>query len=389
MPLATILLWCWIRGLMVMAYFLFSSFRGMQFSGANTMEFVKTVPSAPEPAFNWDICMMCQSDTGQALSRPQRNPREPDAKKAYTTLANRILQFYLLDKLPFKLPNFIIDLIRPARENYDRVGALANILDAKCAVWHSLCYKTVSDSKLQQIIKGKKDKKPKSPVKTRSVQPETVKEACVFHNIFCGDKGSLSSDIHLGQLYQVRTSQCDTNMKRYAEIVNNTVLNARLSGSIDLVAQDALYHNVCYLWLKTLARSKEAEKRREAAEGDVETRSLAISKIISDLCHAKIRSNPSTPPVFHMADIKAMYKKYTGDVGDCHSTRLRNNLLAACPLLQESVMAGRKGAVLTFKEDTAAAIQSLAGSGDKKRTALEKAATLIREPYFPRRKVQS
>ncbi|XP_034254145.1 uncharacterized protein LOC117652978 [Thrips palmi] len=119
-------------------------------------------------------------------------------------------------------------------------------------------------------------------------------------------------------------------MKLYAGIVKNTELGSRLEDAVDFVAQDALYHNECFLVLKPEAKRKLSEK--DESENIVETRTMALSKIISDLCQAKMTVDLSTPPVFYMSEIQKRFKKCKGGLGDCHSTRLRKRLLAACPL---------------------------------------------------------
>ena len=59
--------------------------------------------TSQEPAdTNWNLCVLCQQETAEALTSPLQSKRK-DVGKGYQTLAENLIKFNELGKLPLNL----------------------------------------------------------------------------------------------------------------------------------------------------------------------------------------------------------------------------------------------------------------------------------------------
>lgn len=329
--------------------------------------------------FNWGMCMLCQKEKCEKLTNPRNSTRDIDG---YASLSNRLLEFFDIGQLPYKIPEYIL---------FPKEGTLTQSMKDNIAVWHALCYKNCSSSRLELARKRVPEKSTKnaSPVKTRSSNPEWDKNSCIFHNIFCGENGAPDlTHVKLGCLYRVETQECNDKIKELAASLNDSRITNRLQGASDLMALDARYHNVCLLVLKNRVRAKDTLKRHQEESNRTYAHSIALSKLISYIKSVKASMPPHMAPEFKMSDLTRRYEHLMKEMGvSCvgHSSRLKSELIESCDsrLAASGSGPGRKGTSIIFECDANKAITFLsAHSFTAEHAHYVNAATNLRKAMF-------
>ena len=97
---------------------------------------------------NWELCVLCQEDTGAALQRPVNSRRA----SGYTSLAAHLAKFFELGHKPMN-----IDIAR-----LDNGGGIEATLMRHSARWHKACHLKVNQTKLDRLELSAKSKSAKN-----------------------------------------------------------------------------------------------------------------------------------------------------------------------------------------------------------------------------------
>ena len=166
----------------------------------------KPVTSRPQTPLDWELCVLCQGETAEALQCPATSKRL-DAGASYRSLANNLTEFSELGELAQH-----VDLKR-----LDEGEGIAATLTHHQVKWHKSCRIKYSNMKLQRAIKRRHSEEESGPSllkRTRS------KVACVdtTHNDVCFFYHSdLGSDYH-----QAATLELNQHVRRAAELLEDT-----------------------------------------------------------------------------------------------------------------------------------------------------------------------
>ena len=91
---------------------------------------------------DWELCALCQKDTGEALQFPERNTRQTFGC-GYKSLATNLSEFRKLGCLPLD-----IDL-----ERRDNGSGIEATFETNLAAWHKTCLQKFSNMKLDRAMK--------------------------------------------------------------------------------------------------------------------------------------------------------------------------------------------------------------------------------------------
>lgn len=103
-----------------------------------------------------------------------------------------------------------------------------------------------------------------------------------------------------GELHKVSTFSIDSNIRKYALQVQDTVLLAKLSAG-DMISQEAMYHKNCYLNLFNKARPQKIVDEN----GENQIHGIVLAELVSYVEDS--RMNKGVAAVFRLADLMAMY----------------------------------------------------------------------------------
>lgn len=294
---------------------------------------------------NWKLCMLCQKDTKETLTRPSLKKNEDIAKCAYTSLAQNLRKFDELGELQG------LTLGR-----LDEGQGIEAAMFANNAIYHQSCKLRYNNTKLQRSQKRALavDINPKDLIalqkRTRSQVPSNgdtpVKQMLCF---FCEKEAGADG------LHEATTFQIDSRVRACARMLEDAELLARLSPG-DMVALEAKYHKKCLVALYNRAR-----KTSIGGTTDTEEDRSVLGRVFAELVMYinETRLDESKAPVFKLADLARLYESRMAQFGvQCdertHTTRLKQRLLAQFPDLR----AQKKGRdiYLVFDEDLGAAL---------------------------------
>ena len=91
----------------------------------------RTTPFSPHPAaphLDWDLCILCQNDTGESLPCPNA-PKRADVEAGYESLADSLVQFQEIGALPLSV----------CISELDEGNGIADALCQLSANWHKSC----------------------------------------------------------------------------------------------------------------------------------------------------------------------------------------------------------------------------------------------------------
>lgn len=135
-----------------------------------------TTPKQPKSEQNWDLCALCQSDTGEALQCPENSTTKNKRGIGYITLANDLLQFKQLGIFPHQID---LDKLDDGRGFYDT-------LSTNTAKWHKSCRLQFNQNKIKRLKKATCVDKPtfaSSSCRTQSAGSKPVQDeqpVCFF-----------------------------------------------------------------------------------------------------------------------------------------------------------------------------------------------------------------
>ena len=153
----------------------------------------------PPTSTNWDICVLCQEDTGEPLQCPLRAKRQSKVGTGYSSLAENLLQFQTLQHVPLD-----INL-----ECLDDGGGIESTLMVHQAKWHKKCQlqfnKKAFDEQCRRESTVTVQQGSPSVMHTRSVKshPSSTEPTCFFCDKPAG-------------LHNASTYNIDTNVRRCA-----------------------------------------------------------------------------------------------------------------------------------------------------------------------------
>ena len=198
----------------------------------------------------WNLCVICQRKTSEALKCPLENPVKKGINKdAYTNFLNHVKQFQDIDCLPVMWWDWMW---------WDR-----RKLKFHRASWHESCYAKFSSCKLERA-KLKKRSSVLTETSSRGKRQHLNSEVC-----FLCEKGAGEND---GDLRQVSKFETDANITTIVTELNDSRLIVRIVWG-DLIAIGAKYHLNAWLnWKTDIAVTSENRTR--------------ISKILMKTCAA-------------------------------------------------------------------------------------------------------
>ena len=201
---------------------------------------------------NWELCIVCQKKTSEAVRCPLKAEGPGDKSGAYVSFIENVDEFKRLNQMPVPLC---------FGEDVDVDQLIKN--EAK---WHKSCHLKFSVSKLDRAKKRKRDELPDNsgPVnmrRQRLYRQPLARNKCIF------------CEKYDGQLHEFQTLDANDNVRRMARDLQDTALLTRIEGG-DLAALEAKYHLSCLAGLRNRHRSL---LRQSQSQGSDEF--LADSKI--------------------------------------------------------------------------------------------------------------
>ena len=330
--------------------------------------------SDPEPStsrqsdftMNLNLCVLCQTDTGEVLLCPARSKNQNNIGAGYRYVADSFVKFYEIDALPFSI----------SIENLDEGNGIKATLQDNNAKWNQTCRSKLDTQKLQRAQKRKEsDVLQASPVKTRrSIESKSQSEP-ELSCIFCEDEAGPAG------FHKASTFDLDFKVKKCTTDLQDRKLLSKLAGG-DMVAIDAHYHMKCFAKLYRRANQFQKDpglqfKKSSSLHG------IAFAELVTHL--QSLSDSDQGRPVFNLSELKKLYSTRLLDLGvydvTVHSTRLKNRILAAIPGLR-AYNEGRE-VLLAFDKDVGLALrQACKEDFDSEALTLAKVAKIIRRDIF-------
>lgn len=312
--------------------------------------------------FDWEKCILCQESTSEALQCPA-NIRRSDIEvgAGYRSLETVLLRCQSINWFPTTIR---LDQLNDA-------NGIASKLQLMKAKWHKTCRNKYTDMKLKRHEHSKR--KVESDISETSRKITRQSPGCSTSTMtqdcfFCGGTS--------GELHKVSTFSIDSNIRKYALQVQDTVLLAKLSAG-DMISQEAMYHKNCYLNLFNKARPQKIVDEN----GENQIHGIVLAELVSYVEDS--RMNKGVAAVFRLADLMAMYSNRLEQFGldmnkRPNSTHVKDRILAAIPDLQAHKQG--RDVLLMFNEDVGNAIrQAITNHYDDDALILAKAAKIVRK----------
>jgi hypothetical protein len=161
-------------------------------SQPSTSKHHKTVVST-----NWELCVLCQKDTGDALQCPGKNTKGT-AGSGYESFTSNLHAFQELGCMPME-----VDLQR-----LDNGSGILATLVANSAAWHKTCLLKFSRMKLERAMKANTVKdtleSPSQMVHTRRPSQDKLVEPTCF---FC-EKPAGQTKLHSATTFDIEHMSC-------------------------------------------------------------------------------------------------------------------------------------------------------------------------------------
>lgn len=309
---------------------------------------------------NWELCVLCQVETAEALQCPVRSSKQP-VGNGYKSLAKDLLGFQELGYIPAKL-----DLDR-----LDDGSGIELTLMTNRALWHKSCRLKYNQTKLKrhQNSAEKTQQLAESKIHTRSAHDhvEMKEHVCFFCNKPAG----------LAPLHKASTKGTDMNVRNAALETQDTALLAKLAAG-DMIAIEAKYHRNCLRDLYNKARSVNSDVVHDE---EAQLHGIAFAELVAFIEETQCED---CAPVFKLADLRDLYKARLNQLGvtvehQIHTTRLKNRLIFVFP----DMRAHSKGrdVLLTFEDNLGEALWK-ACDYDSDAMQLVRAAHLVRKELF-------
>lgn len=163
---------------------------------------------ADSTSIDWELCVLCQEETGAAMQYPTKSTREP-VGNGYKSLAYHLVEFAKLGNMPLDISML---------NDGDGIEAT---LTRHHAGWHKSCRLKFNQTKLERLQR-KSIQEVKLPLPTRSSSFEAVDLTEV--NCFFCDKPAGSE-----KLFNAATQSIDERVRDCATQLGDTTLLAKLA----------------------------------------------------------------------------------------------------------------------------------------------------------------
>lgn len=313
---------------------------------------------------NWELCVLCQEDTGVVLQCPVNSRRGPIGN-GYISLAGHLAKFYELGQMPMNIDTARLD---------DGDGIEATLMRHN-ARWHKACRLKVNQTKLERLELSLKTENVKTcpAVTTRSKHDKVdLTEAVCF---LCNEPAGSAT------LHRACTQDIDVKVRKCAIELEDADLLAKLAPG-DMVALEAKYHTKCLTKLYNRARAAAAST---SADAGVDTRlnGIAFAELVTFM--EDTRKEEGIIPTFKLSDLACMYKTRLEQLGTSvdgriHTSRLKIRLQAVLPDLKAHSQG--RDVLLTF--DVGNAIRK-ACDHDSDAIQLARAAQVVRREMFDKK----
>lgn len=257
-------------------------------------------------ALNWDMCIICQSDSTEKLQCPAESKRS-DVGAGYQSLIDILPKFQAVDALPSHME---IVLLREGT-------GLLNTLTSHKAKWHKSCRLQFYPRELERVTarrarcSASMPAEPcqvpyTSPMKrrcTRAVGKSSNmsnERDCNSTCLFC-DKPQTGSEL----LHDVTTFELDHKVKDSAKKLCDDRLLAKLSAASDLIAMSAKYHLKCLATLYNRVRASDRKAHLFQQNDNDYIHGLVFAQLVSYI--EEYRLNDDITPIFKLCDLVKMY----------------------------------------------------------------------------------
>ena len=326
---------------------------------------VDATSSAPKrlAITNWELCVLCQEDTGTALQHPYAAKGKPGI--GYKSIADHLTSFNELGHMPM---NVDIEQLN------DGDGIEATLMRHQ-AGWHKACRLKFSQLKLDRL-QEKSDEGIDTPSSVHTRSNQNTVELAIDKCFFCNEPAG-SDCLHNASTYDI-----DVKVRRCALELEDTALLAKLVPG-DMIALEAKYHRKCLTNLYNRARtSKNAATKLES---DDDLHGIAFAELVTFM--EDFRREGTVAPVFKLSDLADMYRTRLEQLGavigsQIHTSRLKIRLMAVFPDLKAHTQG--KNVILTFDGDVSEAFKK-ACDYDDDAMHLARAAQVVRREIFDRK----
>ncbi|KAE8744656.1 hypothetical protein FOCC_FOCC008717 [Frankliniella occidentalis] len=333
----------------------------------------KVVLAAPVPLqsvdgnINWDVCCLCQETSSDDLVCPANNPNASQINKGYNTLSVNIERL--------KGSTHVFPSKRKS-EHFDEGCGIKETLIKNRAKWHKKCivkYTTRFSNILEELTSENGHQEHKtSDVKTRSssVAINPKEEVCFL----CKKESEENQPLHRCMTYEIFNS-----IKEYAIKANDTETLAFLAEG-DLVAQEAKYHSICVLNLRSKGKDLSIQQNNDDASCD----SLAFADLLLYM-HTQLEEL-GVNCAFNTANLIQLYNQRLSQLlgkqqplTNIHNTRFRERILLHFPDLK----ATKSGREYVLTPQNANIIKNLdVSSDDRDALAVNRFIRNVRKSVF-------
>ena len=335
-----------------------------------------------EEDIDWGLCFICQSSKNSStLQCPLNNAVGSKAtntdsiKRAYSNLANNIVELLDIDECPVKLHPHVLS----------NTSDLGRYLFDNKAKYHKNCKKVFDNDKIARAKERYKKKSieheaspdSSSTLNLRSSREKDRPAVCFF----CNEPKGENRPLRLAMTFSL-----DARVRQAAIDSNNVILYAKLQNG-DMCAQDAVYHADCLCKLY-----REAQRQRLGDVSDHKSQQLhglAFSKVISFIDEVVQTTEDDNIPLFKLADLSKYYTQILESYGITdyqeHNTRFKKRIMACYDdMYEEPDIHGRgRGVLLGFRKDLADIISSVRNIDyDNEGSILAQASQIIRRDLF-------
>ena len=325
----------------------------LHYMGASRSTFViifgSNATSSHLTTTDWKLCLICQEDTTETLTKPDQSKRK-DIGSGYSSLAENLIKFSELGELPRSIHLERLDdghgieaaMVAHGAQYHQKRRLQYNNTKRQTAQMRSLKKEDESDGE-QAACKCTRSH-------SRSSSTEKVPETCFF----C-EQPPWANSLRKAATFQMyrRVCACST-------LLGDTELLGHLSGG-DMVALDAQ----CHPW-SLIGLYNRTRKVQSTGSQDTNQERAMSAVVFAELALyiEETRQDEETAPVFRLADLVQLYQSTMEQLGvqldtRVHSTRLKQRLLAQFPDMWTHTRG--RDILIAFEEDLGLLLTKPAG----------------------------
>ena len=306
---------------------------------------------------DWTRCLICQTDTEEALKCPLNENGTGDKSGPYTHFLDNVEHFRQRHALPVPV-KFQPDVI-------------VSTLVFNSARWHKSCHRKFSTDKLERVSRKRNSEDGISPEEKHQPKRQVLDQnMCIF---CCGSQN----------LQEFSTLDADTKVRQMATELQDSQLLSTIQGG-DLVALEAKYHLNCLTRLRNRHRSLQRSKE-QSTSGTHEKEKILEARVFTEL--VLYVENAVEDGVFHFrfSELRQMYQKRLTSLGiakELNKRRFKDHILQHFPQAQEQ--SDGKNIILIFQQGMQEMLRQASSCDDFEGDAmiLAKAAKIVRKEIF-------